>query len=153
LVVAVSDSYVTTIEGNTSDMVAKRTYRLSDPNIFGYGRPRWGTPDSGTGDGKETNVPTTPQKPAEEPKHLYNVKLPLLMIGDKGPYVIAVQALLIARGYDCGNKPFIGVEKPDGDFGRATERAVGFFQSKCELPDIDGEVGGDTWRALLSKWG
>lgn len=154
LVVAVDANYVTTIEGNTSDMVAKRTYRLSDPNIFGYGRPRWGTPDSGTDDGKDTNVPTTPQKPAEEPaKHMYDVKLPLLMIGDKGPYVVAVQTLLIARGYDCGNKPLFGVEKPDGDFGRATERAVGFFQSKCELPDIDGEVGGDTWSALLSKWG
>lgn len=156
LVVAVSENYVTTIEGNTSDQVAKRVYKLSDPNIWGYGRPRWGTPDSGsdTSTGSDAAAPETPQKPAEEPaKHMYNVKLPLLTIGDKGPYVVAVQTLLIARGYDCGNKPLIGVEKPDGDFGRATERAVGFFQSKCELPDIDGEVGGDTWSALLSKWG
>lgn len=153
LVVAVDSNYVTTIEGNTSDMVAKRAYRLSDPNIFGYGRPRWGTPEGGSAESKLSDT-TTPQKPAEEPaKHMYNVKLPLLTIGDKGPYVIALQTLLIARGYDCGNKPLIGVEKPDGDFGRATERAVGFFQSKCELPDIDGEVGGDTWSALLSKWG
>lgn len=154
-VVAVSENYVTTIEGNTSDMVAKRTYRLKDPNIFGYGRPRWGT-QTDTENDKADDAPTpeTPQKPSEEPrKYQYNVQLPLLMIGDKGGYVRAAQALLIARGYDCGNKPIIGVEKPDGDFGRATERAVGFFQSKCELPDVDGEVGGDTWSALLSKWG
>ncbi len=151
LVVAVSDSYVTTIEGNTSDMVAKRTYRLSDPNIFGYGRPRWGTPDSGSGDSKPSTTPTpeTPQKPAEEPrKYQYSVKLPLLQIGDRGGYVRAAQALLIAQGYDCGNKPLIGVEKPDGDFGRATERAVGFFQSKHDL-ELDGEIGGQTWAALL----
>lgn len=150
LVVAVSDTYVTTIEGNTSDQVAKRVYKLSDPNIFGYGRPRWGTPASGSDTDKADDAPAqeTPQKPAEEPKHLYDVKLPLLQIGDKGGYVKAAQALLIAQGYDCGNKPLIGTEKPDGDFGRATERAVGFFQSKHDL-ELDGEIGGQTWAALL----
>lgn len=153
LVVAVSENYVTTIEGNTSDQVAKRTYRINDPNIFGYGRPRWGKPDSSSDDGKDTDVPTTqePHKPAEEP-YMYDVKLPLLMIGDSGPYVIALQTLLIARGHDCGNKPLIGTEKPDGEFGRATERAVAFFQSSHDL-ETDGEVGGQTWSALLSKWG
>lgn len=83
---------------------------------------------------------------------MYDVKLPLLMIGDSGPYVIALQTLLIARGYDCGNKPLIGTEKPDSEFGRATERAVAFFQSSNDL-ETDGEVGGQTWSALLSKWG
>jgi peptidoglycan hydrolase-like protein with peptidoglycan-binding domain len=79
---------------------------------------------------------------------MYNVKLPLLQIGDKGGYVKAAQLLLIARGYDCGNKPLLGTEKPDGDFGRTTERAVGFFQSKNGL-EVDGEIGGATWAALL----
>lgn len=153
LVVAVDSNYVTTIEGNTSDQVAKRVYRINDPNIFGYGRPRWGTPDNSEGGGKDTDSPTTqePQKPEEEP-YMYDVKLPLLMIGDSGPYVIALQTLLIARGYDCGNKPLIGTEKPDGEFGRATERAVAFFQSSHDL-ETDGEAGGQTWSALLSKWG
>ena len=150
LVVAVSDSYVTTIEGNTSDQVAKRTYRINDPNIFGYGRPRWGTPDEGEADPPAQTE--EPKPPVEEPvKYQYDVKLPLMMIGDKGNYVKTLQVLLIARGYDCGNKPLIGTEKPDGDFGRSTERAVAFFQSKCGL-DVDGEVGGQTWACLLSKW-
>ena len=70
------------------------------------------------------------------------------MIGDRNGYVKAAQTLLIALGYDCGNKPLIGTEKADGDFGRATERAVGFFQSKHNL-EVDGEVGGQTWAALL----
>lgn len=153
LVVVVSDSYVTTVEGNSSDGVQKCTYRISDPNIWGYGRPDWGTPDSSSDDGKGNNVPTTetPQKSAQEPQesvYTYNVKLPLLMIGDTGGYVKAAQTLLIARGYDCGNRPLIGVEKADGEFGRATERAVGFFQSKNGL-ELDGEIGGATWAALL----
>lgn len=33
--------YVYTIEGNTSDMVARRTYKLTDPTILGYGRPNY----------------------------------------------------------------------------------------------------------------
>lgn len=156
LVVDVNGSYVTTIEGNSSDMVAKRTYRISDPNIFGYGRPEWGeqpvivVPDEGKGDEPAEN-PT--ENVEEKPKtHLYSVELPLVMIGDEGPYVKAIQALLIARGYDCGNRPLFGAEKPDGDFGRMTEKAIGFFQSHNEL-EIDGEVGGQTWAALLGNWG
>jgi peptidoglycan hydrolase-like protein with peptidoglycan-binding domain len=33
-----------------------------------------------------------------------------------------------------------------------TEKAIGFFQSKNDL-EIDGEVGGQTWAALLGNWG
>lgn len=139
LVVAVDSNYVTTIEGNTSDQVAKRTYKLDDPSIFGYGRPRW--------DGED--APASTQKPAEI-THYYDVKLPLLQIGDKGPYVKTLQTLLIAKGYDCGNRPILGIgtEKPDGEFGQQTERSVAAFQEENKLFK-DGEVGGDTWAALL----
>lgn len=137
MVVEVSDTHVTTIEGNTSDQVAKRVYKLDDPSIFGYGRPRWG------------EAPASAQKPAEI-THYYDVKLPLLQIGDKGPYVKTLQTLLIAKGYDCGNKPILGIgtEKPDGEFGQQTERSVAAFQEENKLFK-DGEVGGDTWAALL----
>lgn len=149
IVVEVTSTHVITVEGNTSDMVAKRKYALNDQSIFGYGRPRWGTPDSGsdTSTGSDTTEQKTPQKPAET-AYMYSVKLPLLQIGDKGGYVKTAQTLLIARGYECGNKPLIGTEKADGDFGRTTERAVGFFQSKNGL-EVDGEIGGATWAALL----
>ena len=156
LVVAVSESYVTTIEGNTSDMVAKRIYRTNDPNIFGYGRPEWGeqpvivVPDEAKGDEPAEKPSENVIEPPET--HTYSVKLPLIMIGDEGPYVKAIQALLIARGYDCGNRPLFGAEKPDGEFGRMTEKAIGFYQSKNDL-EIDGEVGGHTWAALLGNWG
>lgn len=146
LVVEVQASRVVTIEGNTSDQVARRSYALNDSSIFGYGRPDWGTPDS-----SETPSTQEPVKEPEKPQesvYSYSVKLPLLQIGDKNGYVKAAQTLLIALGYDCGNKPLIGTEKADGDFGRATERAVGFFQSKNNL-EVDGEIGGATWAALL----
>lgn len=143
IVVAVSESYVTTVEGNSSDRVQKCTYRISDPNIWGYGRPDWG-------EQAETDS-ERPQEHSESPVaqvKMYNVKLPLLMIGDTGGYVKAAQTLLIAHGYDCGNKPLFGIEKADGEFGRTTERSVGFFQSKHGL-EVDGIIGGATWAALL----
>ena len=150
LVVAVSENYVTTIEGNTSDQVAKRVYRLNDPNIFGYGRPRWGASDEDSGSDSTNNTveEKTPQKPAET-AYMYNVQLPLLRIGDKDGHVKAAQALLIARGYSCGGRRFLGRENPDGEFGRATEKAVADFQRDNGL-EVDGEIGGATWAALIN---
>ena len=152
LVVKVTGSHVYTIEGNTSDQVAQRSYALNDKNIFGYGRPDWGTPDNSEQDNTPADNPQ-PATPTAPTVPTYNVQLPLVMIGDKGGYVKSIQTLLIARGYDCGNKPLIGAEKPDGDFGQMTEKAVAFFQSKQHLSQIDGEVGGETWAALLKNWG
>ena len=55
-----------------------------------------------------------------------------------------LQAMLIARGYDCGN---YGI---DGDFGSATEKAVKNFQTAHGLT-VDGIVGASTWTAVLTK--
>lgn len=154
LVVEVGNGTVTTVEGNSADQVARRVYSQGDGNIFGYGRPDWGTTDNVSGNPtySETpnNSPDTNQQP-QESVYFYDVQLPLLQIGDKGGYVKAAQTLLIARGYDCGNKPLIGTEKADGKFGRTTERAVAFFQSAQGL-DVDGEIGCDTWTALLKNF-
>ena len=68
------------------------------------------------------------------------VKLPLLKPGMEDDAVATVQQLLAARGYytvDC-----------DGIFGELTKRAVMAFQADDGL-DADGEVGGDTWTAML----
>ena len=41
IVESVTSAYVNTIEGNTSNMVARRSYRIGASNISGYGRPRY----------------------------------------------------------------------------------------------------------------
>lgn len=73
---------------------------------------------------------------------VYNLQLPLLKRGAKGEPVRALQMLLIGRDFTCGG---YGV---DGDFGPATERSVRNYQSWVGL-EVDGEVGGETWAALL----
>lgn len=54
IVEEVKDNKVYTIEGNTSDKVARRVYSLDDPCIYGYGTPRWELLE--------------PLKPAEKPE-------------------------------------------------------------------------------------
>lgn len=135
MVVKVENGIVTTIEGNTSDMVAERQYPLNSPKIFGYGRPRW------DGEGAPAPTPVVTK--------LYNVQLPLLKEGSVGGYVKTAQTLLIARGYSCGGKkPLLGEEKADGEFGQKTSEAVAAFQKDNGLL-ADRELGGDTWSVLL----
>lgn len=50
IVESVGGGYVNTIEGNTSNMVARRSYRIGASNISGYGRPRY------DGDGNLSSV-------------------------------------------------------------------------------------------------
>lgn len=62
LVVAVSGSTVTTIEGNSSDGVNRRTYTLGTSTIHGYGRPDW----SLGGDDEEAETVTAPAKAMDD---------------------------------------------------------------------------------------
>ncbi|GAA2707254.1 MULTISPECIES: peptidoglycan-binding domain-containing protein [Streptomyces] len=61
--------------------------------------------------------------------------------GDRGERVKEIQSLLVFSGYSVGST---GI---DGEFGRATERAVKRFQADNGLKD-DGKVGPKTWHAL-----
>lgn len=141
IVVGVATGSVTTIEGNSSDMVAKRLYSTSDSKIAGYGRPDWTAVE-----GKDVQTPInepvandTPEK--AEPRH-YELRLPYLQNGDTGDAVWVVQTLLQARNIYCG--PW----GADGDFGNGTEKAVKDFQRRHNLT-IDGVVGPETGAALL----
>lgn len=49
-----------TIEGNTSDGVYRRSYKVGSSAIYGYGRPKW--EDGGADAGTDTNVPATPSE-------------------------------------------------------------------------------------------
>jgi len=147
IVEKVDGETVTTIEGNTSDMVARRTYQLGDSRIAGFGRPDWSlvasVPDSGTG---IQDAAPAQQKPAVCCK----VELPELREGDTGTPVERLQTLLIGRGYYCGGRSYGGREQPDGEFGPATEVAVKDLQLAAEISQ-DGVVGSDTWSALITS--
>lgn len=56
LVVSVGNNHVYTVEGNTTDSVGKRSYRLDDSSIYGYGRPNWNM------EGGDTTVATDTKK-------------------------------------------------------------------------------------------
>ena len=127
-------TYVTTIEGNTSDMVARRTYGRYDGSIAGYGLPKYGT-----------SIQTDASQSAVEKPQLkmIQVALPELSKGCTGQAVKSAQVLLKQRGYD------IGSYGADGDFGTQTENAVKLFQSSNKLTS-DGEIGKDTWTKLIN---
>ena len=73
----------------------------------------------------------------EEKKMLKS--LPLLKKGDKGDAVMALQLLLVLRGF--------ATFKPDGIFGDKTAASVGEFQKSVGIyPDC--MVGAKTWPAL-----
>ncbi len=66
---------------------------------------------------------------------------PTLRKGSKGQAVTELQTMLLKLGYDLGP---CGI---DGDFGKATEAAVKFFQSDHRL-EVDGVVGSATYGEL-----
>lgn len=129
---------VTTIEGNTSDMVARRTYRINDTHIYGYGLPKY---EVQVNDGVNTPV-VQPVVSVSTSVATTSVLLPILKIGNKGTAVKTLQYLLVKYGYSVGS---YGV---DGDFGAGTLSGVKSFQRAKNLEE-DGVVGKDTWSKLL----
>lgn len=71
-----------------------------------------------------------------------SVKVPVLKKKAKGDAVRALQGVLNAHGFDCG--------EVDGSFGAKTDAAVRAFQKARGLA-VDGIVGEDTWTALLNE--
>jgi len=113
---------VQTIEGNSSNKVARRTYALNDPHIVGYGTV--------TGSGGGTPVPNNPPTTGGRPT---------LRQGSRGPDVVDLQRRLNELGFNAGSA--------DGDFGPKTLAAVKAFQQSRGLA-ADGVVGPKTWGAL-----
>lgn len=74
------------------------------------------------------------------PKSYVDIKAERLVKGSKGNAVMALQILLVNKGY--------GSFKPDGSFGDLTEKAVIKFQEKNGT-GVDGIVGVKTWSKLL----
>lgn len=141
IVVGVATGSVTTIEGNSSDMVAKRLYSTSDSKIAGYGRPDWAAVNlEGI---KDYGVGVEPGEPGiVEKQRSYTLSFPYLSKGSTGDAVWVVQTLLHGHNISCG--PW-GADK---DFGSDTELAVRQFQRKHGL-QADGIVGPETGALLF----
>ena len=129
IVEKVEGNTLITIEGNTSDQVARRTYSLGSYEIAGYGHPKWSLVTDSSEDEDESSE---------------DEDMPISIIlrkGMVGPEVRQLQEKLIKLGYDCGP------DGADGEFGINTLIAVENFQRDNGL-FVDGEVGPDTMNAI-----
>ena len=72
------------------------------------------------------------------------VSLPVLRRGHRSESVRAMQQLLIAKGFGCGQAG------ADGDFGEATFQALQAFQKSVSL-EADGICGILSWNKLLGQ--
>ena len=133
IVETVNGITITTIEGNTSDSVGRRTYQTNSPTIAGYGRPKWELVESIDSSTLPNSLVT--ETAATESYH------ELLKQGSTGASVKDLQQKLIDLGYS------VGPDGADGDFGTNTYYAVRRFQIENDL-EVDGIVGDETWYAI-----
>ncbi len=147
IVVSVEGETVHTVEGNSSDMVARRSYSTGDGRIAGYGRPKWElvAGDEAPPQEETPSVPDEPPAPAYSYyPYVYAVRVNLLKKGSYGPQVKHMQELLAANGYDCG--------EIDGKFGDQTEKALRDVQTDAGI-EVDGEWGGESFNAMWNCGG
>ena len=144
LVVAVTGSIVTVVEGNSSDSVRKNNYTLPSSYIAGFGRPNWSAVSS-DGSSQETPKTSTSQEAVAKPSVQtckIEVTLPVIKFGDVSFWVKVMQSALIGRGFNCGSYG------ADGDYGTQTKIALFQFQQKNGL-EADNICGPATWKKLL----
>ena len=150
IVVEVTDTTITTVEGNSSDQVKKNTYSRSNGYIAGFGHPLYSdTPAPATEEPEPVAVPAPEQDPVPIATTCI-ISLPQLKNGATGSAVKNAQVMLIARGFPCGGRVLAGRETADGEFGPTTERSVKSFQGQNKL-QADGIIGAATWKALITS--
>ena len=145
MVTDADDTWVYTIEGNTSGAagvvangggVFNKRYELDCDRIYGYGSPKYD---------EEPAANTAPVQEEENP-----VNMATLKPGSKHPHVKVMQMLLIGNGYSCGKYG------ADGDYGKATEKAVIAYQEDHKDPEgrpltVDKICGPRMWSSLLRQ--
>lgn len=157
IVVDVNGNTITTIEGNTSDSVGRRTYETSNRTIAGYGTPNWqlavedwekpwvvvenGHIVNSSTWAKDEDTATAVLYPTPTENHDWS---PPLLHYDPDNYYEAVkllQADLNVRNFNSG--------KADGYFGAVTQAAVNRAKSYYGL-DADGICDMELWEKL--RW-
>lgn len=124
-------------------------YGVVKTKLAGRSWAYWGMPEwieYGAEEPSQSAAPTA--LPKGEPREAdFSLSFRILKEGCVGEDVKALQLMLKARGYSCGN---YGPNKDgaDGEFGAATRTKLISYQSAVGL-DPDGEAGPKTMGALL----
>ena len=141
IVVGVSGSTITCVEGNASNMVKKTSYNLSNSYVAGFGHPKYTEETDDSAGVIEVTANTGAQ---------ITVTLGTVQSGSIGAQVKTVQRILYARGIRDNAGKVIAV---DGSFGPSTKQAVIKLQKQLfpSAPkEWDGAVGEKTWTAALT---
>ena len=106
LVEKVDATKVYTIEGNTSDKVARRTYSLSDKKIVGYGRPAYDAEKDVSGGSQAVTEPV--QKPSTGSSTVYTVVWGDTLSKIAAKYGTTVKAIADLNGIKNVNRINVG---------------------------------------------
>lgn len=155
IIVDVNGNTITTVEGNTSDSVGRRTYETSNRSIAGYGTPNWELavepwekPWVVVQDGHIVNSSewAKEEEPVEQPQKTENHSwTPPLLKYDPDNYFEAVKLLqchLNVRNFNSG--------KADGYFGAVTQAAVNRAKTYYGL-EADGICDKPLWDKLMER--
>ena len=149
IVEEVNGNTVVTIEGNTSDQVARKTYSINDFGIVGYGNPNWKLAEDWVvvehgqivNSSEWKKEEETPKPVVLEKKENHSWRPGTLKPNDRYDVnTVILQALLTARGFPCG--------QIDGYFGPLTEVAVNHAKRYYSF-ERNGEVDYAFWIKLL----
>lgn len=148
IVESISNGYVNTIEGNSSDMVKRNQYKCGHCSIAGYGRPRWDIvcDEQKTEDKTEEASESTGFCVSQFQTFTMQMpmQIPLLtckLCNEVRYDTQALQTLLVLRGFDC---------TVNGKYDEDTEIAVKSAQEHYCI-EADGECGRDTWTKLITN--
>ena len=152
IVEEVNGDTVTTIEGNTSDSVGRRTYNIGNQSIAGYGTPNWklvedwvvvenGHIVNSSEWAKDEDTATAVLQPTAPSSENHSWQPPLLKYApdDYFAAVCVLQGILNCRNWDSG--------KVDGYFGAKTQAAVNRARRFFDM-DADGICDAELWKRL-----
>lgn len=138
IVYKVSGGTVYTVEGNSSDQVAKRSYDMGNSRIAGYGMPKYAL---------ASGVPAMPVPTSQGRVGTCTVVLGEYIQGCVDGEIKSIQRLLNGKGYKGKDGKKLTV---DGEFGENTAYAIEQLQRKAGLKNINwGTVSSRTWGLLL----
>ena len=157
IVVDVNGNTITTVEGNTSDSVGRRTYETSNYSIAGYGTPNWQLAvedwekpwvvvvNGQIVNSSEWNQEDNPvEQPVEQKKENHSWTPPLLKYDPDNYFeaCVVLQSSLNVRNFNSG--------RADGYFGAITQAAVNRAKSFYGL-ETDGVCDKPLWDKLGVK--